>query len=151
MRLPRLLRILVFFAVLGLLIYGFAWMQQHYPTWVGLVFVLFLLGGIALLGWHGSRIRKRGLHDTSAPWVPVRAVVKSVQSTGEPTASGKVPVRLWVQVDSYNSTGQRTRIPVDAEISPDAFGRFGDSTVVRLLRHPTNTLLAKLDGEIPLD
>lgn len=150
-RLPRPLRIFMVFGAVGLVVYAIGLLDRLHPAWAGLALVLSMVGSIGLLGWHGSRIRKRDMRDTSTPWVPVRAVIKSVQTRGEPTAGGKVPVRLWVQVDSYNATGQRTRAPVDTEVSPEAFGRFGESTVVGLLRHPTNKLLLKLDGEVPLD
>ncbi|WP_297832833.1 hypothetical protein [Thermomonas sp.] len=118
---------------------------------VGVLFVLALFAGIGLLMWYGSRIRKRDANDTSRPWVPARAVVKSVQTLGPPGANGRVPVRLWVQIDDFTSSGRHTKAPVDAEIPASSLGRFGDSTVVRLLHHPDNKLVCKLDGDIPLD
>ncbi len=150
MRLPRPLRILCLFAALGAPVCAFVWFSSHYPAWSGPVLVLSMIGFIVLLGWYGSRIRKRDMAERIA-WVPARAVVQSVQTLGQATSAGKVPVRLWVQIEHYNATAQRTRVPVDTEVSPDAIGHFGASTVLRVLHHPTNKLLVKLDGEIPLD
>lgn len=124
---------------------------MNLPVPPGLLLVGGMFAFIGLLMWYGSRIRKRDANDTSTPWIPVRAVVRSVQTLGPPGANGKVPVRLWLTVDEFTTSARRTRIPVDAEVPREAVGRFGDTTVVRLLRHPRNKLVAKLDGDIPLD
>jgi len=123
----------------------------HLPILTGLLFAFAMFAGIGLLMWYGSRIRKRDANDASTPWIPVRAVVKSVQTLGPPGANGKIPVRLWVTVDEFTASAQRTRLPIDAEVPQAAVGRFGDTTVVHLLRHPRNKLIARLDSDIPLD
>lgn len=124
-------------------------MNLAIPFGLILVFAMFL--GIGLLMWYGSRIRRRDANDTSVAWIAARAVVKSVQTLGAPDATGKVPVRLWMLIESDASTGQHTRAPVDASVPQEAIGRFGDSTVVRVLHHPGNKLVCRLDGDIPLD
>jgi len=77
--------------------------------------------------------------------------MQAIRPGGPPGADGRIPVRLWVQIDNFTSSGRHTRAPVDAEIPAGSLGRFGDSTVVRLLHHPDNKLVCKLDGDIPLD
>ncbi|MBV2210007.1 MAG: hypothetical protein KUL77_10650 [Thermomonas sp.] len=125
--------------------------MMNFPIPIGLLLFFATFAGIGLLMWYGSRIRKRDANDTSRPWVSARAVVKSVQALGPPTATDMVPVRLWVLIDNSVPSGGHTKVPVDTEVPKEALGRFGNSTVIRVLHHPTNRIVCKLDGVIPLD
>lgn len=149
MSLPRPLRILLALAVLVLLAYGFGTLMQR-TAWAAVLFPLATFGGIGLLAWYGSRIRKRDMTD-AVPWVPARAVVKAVQIVDKPAAAGRVAVRLHVSIETFDTTAQRTKTMIDTDAPLEAIGHFGANTVMRVLHHPTNKLLAKVDGGIPLD